>query len=352
MGKNKPSAIVAQIPQVQLGDWPTPVHPVDIDPKSGISPNIRLFVKREDISGRIYGGNKIRKLEVILAMAKRRWGDGRPQLLTIGAAGSHHVLATSLYGAQHNIDTHAVLTPQPMTNHVQTNLHWTHRLAASTWPCPWIPLVPWTGIRAWSAIRKHQQKSPLIIPAGGSSLEGVLGSMRLGLEIGQDIERGNIPMPDHIYVALGTGGTAAGLLLGARLAGVTSEIVAVRVVHRVWGHRHTVLRLAKTAARWLHRHEISPPSLAGLRVIHDHAGHGYGHPLGTTPSILDESLATEPTYTGKTLAACIRDLNADHTPRNVLFVHTANTRPPPPDILNAAVPPSLLALLRPTRTSP
>src|SRR5690606_39010549 len=82
--------LATRIPWLPIGDFPTPVEPLDL---GGATQGAELWVKRDDLSGRPYGGNKVRKLEFILADAKSR---GVERLITVGAVGSHHALATAL----------------------------------------------------------------------------------------------------------------------------------------------------------------------------------------------------------------------------------------------------------------
>ena len=97
------------VERVPLGSYPTPVEPIDD----------RLWVKRDDLTSAVYGGNKVRKLELFFAAAR---AEGKSRLLTLGAAGSHQVLATALFGAQNGFEVEAVLVPQPASEHGKENL--------------------------------------------------------------------------------------------------------------------------------------------------------------------------------------------------------------------------------------
>ena len=83
--------LLASLPWVSLGEWPTPVqHARGLGETHGLP---SFYIKRDDLSSRIYGGNKVRKLEFSLADALRR---GYNRVMTMGAAGSNHVLATAM----------------------------------------------------------------------------------------------------------------------------------------------------------------------------------------------------------------------------------------------------------------
>jgi D-cysteine desulfhydrase len=94
------------LPLEPLGEFPTPVHRVtDLERALGID---RLWIKRDDISAKTYGGNKIRKLEFLLAAAKETNCD---TVITFGGFGSNHALATSIYAKQLGLNCVAILTP-------------------------------------------------------------------------------------------------------------------------------------------------------------------------------------------------------------------------------------------------
>jgi len=197
--------LLSPLPRVTLGAWPTPVRAVEVD---GVPPG-RLWVKDEGAAGTVYGGNKVRKLEYLLASARER---GATELVTVGAAGSHHVLATALYGHTQGLRTHALLFSQPETAHARRNLGLTASQCATVHPCRWRWTLPFAAIAAWRAA--SSAGTPYYVPPGGSDVVGSLGWVHAGLEIGEAVGNGTLPEPDRIYVPLGTGGTAAGLLSG------------------------------------------------------------------------------------------------------------------------------------------
>jgi 1-aminocyclopropane-1-carboxylate deaminase/D-cysteine desulfhydrase-like pyridoxal-dependent ACC family enzyme len=311
-------ALAARVPWLPLGNFPTRVERVH-----GLAPSsVELWVKREDESGARYGGNKVRKLEFLLGEARAR-GDTR--LVTLGAIGSHHVLATAIYGREAGFAVDAVVFPQPPTDHVRAQLQ-AHADAGATLTrtrgYAGVPFALWRRRRAGAAM----------IAAGGSSPTGTFGWVSGALEILQQVASGELPAPDVIYVALGSCGTAAGLLLGLRgapnLPSVNAEIVAVRVVDRIVANERATRKLArKTEARLRDAGAEFPPRAIALRVEHRFFGRGYGH--GTAEGeravarAADAGIALEPTYTGKTMAALLADADAGRLDgKRVLFIDT------------------------------
>ena len=125
---------------------------------------------------------------------------------------------------------------------------------------------------------------PYLILPGGSVPLGCVGYVEAGLELGRQVAAGEMPEPSHVVVALGSGGTAAGLLLGLKLAGLRSRLVCVLVNDLTPVSAEGVARLARRTQRLIRRRSLGPPparvALRGsdLDLRTDWLGSGYGHP--------------------------------------------------------------------------
>src|SRR5258708_3043157 len=93
-----------------IGVYPTPVERLE---------KLGLWVKRDDLTNPLYGGNKVRKLERLIPYAIEH---GKNRIITVGAVGSHHVLATAVHASRAGLAVEAALVPQPRTDHVVENL--------------------------------------------------------------------------------------------------------------------------------------------------------------------------------------------------------------------------------------
>lgn len=307
----------AQLPRVSLGVWPSTVRQL----------SERLFCLDEGSCSPVYGGNKVRKLEHILGCAPEA-----SDVITVGAAGSHHVLATAIHSAAFGKRTHALLVPQPDTPHARATLRRSLPRCASLTPTT--PSRLRTTMRALSArLQRETGRPPLIVPIGGSSREGVFGWISGGLEIAAAVQSGALPKPARIFTALGSGGTAAGLLIGLRLAGLHSTVVGVRVVDRPLGDASAVHALAQAALHQLRRcgAAVPPLKLRGLRVVEDWREGGYGVVTPRVAAILPQAaalgLSAETTYTARCLGAALADQDTTSAPS--LYIQTMNTRPLP-----------------------
>ncbi len=318
----------AELARLDFATLPTPVERLDtLGEELGIP---ELWVKRDDRTGELYGGNKVRKLEYLLGEALEQ---GHSQAWTVGGIGSHHVLATCIYARQQGLQPAALHFPQPLTEHVRDNL----RALSTTRPeltlvgnRAQIPVeVIRTRVREWLA------RGPEVyyIPGGGSSATGVVGYVNAACELADQIEAGDLPAPDVIFVAAGTCGTVSGLLLGTELAGLDCEIVAVRVVDRLICNQPAILRLVRQTERRLQEAGVGDDievDTGRLTLLHDYFGEAYGTPTDAGLEAIDlverhTDFELEPTYTGKTFAALVDQLEArDLAERRVLYWHTLN----------------------------
>ncbi len=295
---------VRTLPRVVLTDLPTPVGRLDrLERATGIPD---LWIKRDDRSGPLYGGNKPRKLELLLGAARAH---GRRHVLTFGGIGTHHGIATAVCGRAAGLATTLVLIPQPVTPHVRACLLALHGLGAELH----LARGPVDAARIGLALlaRGRLRGEPMaLIPTGGTSVAGAIGYLNAGLELAGQVRAGLLPEPAAVFVALGTGGTVAGLLAGLRLGGLASRLVGVLVTDILPPSPHRLLRMARAClARFAADRPITL-SARDVEIERRFVGLGYGAPTdaGSTATRLlatHEGIALETTYTGKCLAALL-----------------------------------------------
>jgi 1-aminocyclopropane-1-carboxylate deaminase/D-cysteine desulfhydrase-like pyridoxal-dependent ACC family enzyme len=301
-----------------VGTYPTPVERLAALSRPGCD----LWVKRDDLTHPSYGGNKVRKLERILAEAKKR---GIRRLVTIGAAGSHHVLATTLFAGQAGIGVDAVLVPQPKTDHVVSNLRAFLGHDLQPFPAGSFAAVP------LALARRLFAKGVLYVPVGGSNVLGAMGYVDAARELAAQVRSGEMPEPDLIVVTLGSGGTAGGLAAGLAAEKMKTRVVAVAVATPVWAVAWIARRLARRCANQCGG---SASRAAGKLIIEARylgAGYGYPTPWGEHAREVahDVGLHVDPTYTAKTFAAAL-DLVALRRARTILYWHTLSSAPMAP----------------------
>lgn len=306
---------LARISRVSLGRFPTPVERIDV-PDAG-----ELHLKRDDLSSATLGGNKLRALEFLLGGI--RAGD---TVLTAGGLGSTHVLSTLHHARSLGAQAMAVRwwhEMNPVAERVDSR---TGELA--------VRLTDHGGpLRALAlAYLGRARGTAWWVPPGGSSPLGILGHVNAGLELAEQISRGELPPPGRVVVPLGTGGTAAGLALAFRLAGLDTEVVGARVVPRIAGNRWRVLRLAGATSRLIERHTgESLPRVTGerLRIVHDVYGGAYGRILPDAEMARamlerERGVRLDSTYSAKAFLAALAERR--RAPGAVLFWLTFDAR--------------------------
>lgn len=354
----------ARLPWVRLGEWPTPVERLPaLEPATGGG----LWVKRDDLSGPRYGGNKIRTLEALFGQARAA---GARAVWASGPYGSNHALATATYAREAGFEPGAILFPQPRTPAAVENLRATLALRPSV-----RALISVAGLPAAVGLQRLRTRCYVMVP-GGATPEGALGYVSAGLELALQVRAGAMPAPDRIVLPAGSNCTTAGLLVGLAVAarlgigfGIGAgeapppEVFAVRVTPWPVTARLRILGLARRTAALLARiggdPRLEPPPAelaARLCVVGGFLGRGYGRPTALGLDAIERfrragGPALDASYSGKAAAALFRRPRAGVT----LFWVTKNTRPLPElDAATLAEAPARLRrwLARPTVPPP
>ena len=314
--------LARQLPKIGLADLPTPVESKEL--RLG-EEAFQVSIKRDDLTGRLYGGNKVRKLEYLLHKARER---GAERIATFGTVGSNHALATALYARTLGYECTCFLSHQATTPTIARTLRL--HLANGT------EIVRYGGSRSSriETLRKHLwHRRAFLIPPGGSNWLGAVGFVAAGLELAAQIDAGEIAMPERLYVANGTMATAVGISLGLALAGLATEVHAVQVTEDFVSSPEAMRRLLDKTAFLLNRLDPSiPPDLTSRARYEFRTGY-LGDGYAKSNEVTDDAVALaseqlglqlETTYTGKAFAALLDDLG--DRGGNVLFWNTYNSR--------------------------
>ncbi len=293
---------------VALGHGPTPVRPLGRD----LVGDTEVWLKDESVYGDgDWGGNKVRKLEWIIPEAHRR---GTRTLFTVGGIGTHWGLAAALYGREHGLHTVLGLVDQPVDDHVRDQLARLRRSGAEIHRYR-DPRRLRLAAPALIAVRTlRDRRLPWYLPAGGSNPFGSLAYVETAFELAEQVRAGLLPEPATLVTAVGSGGTAAGLALGLRLAGLRTRVFGVVVNDAFPLTAPVIARLANRTADLLRSRgadlDVVPLEPTDVTMRGDWLGSTYGDPTPASTAAVEDglrhSLALEPVYTGKSLAA-IRD---------------------------------------------
>jgi L-cysteate sulfo-lyase len=212
-------AAIAQLPRLRLGKLPTPLDEMPRLAKSLSGPT--LLVKRDDLTGLASGGNKTRKLEFLVADALANDCDC---LITAGGPQSNHCRQTAAAAAIAGLDCHLVLggEPQPPRGNLLLDqllgatIHWTAKPRRNARLAELADELRAAGHR------------PAVIPVGGSTSLGAVGYVAAMFELVEQLDERGATI-DHLVFATSSGGTQAGIVLGARLAGFQGQVTAISI---------------------------------------------------------------------------------------------------------------------------
>jgi D-cysteine desulfhydrase family pyridoxal phosphate-dependent enzyme len=309
------------LPRIKIAHLPTPVE--FLPNLTGLFGGPKIYTKRDDQTGLAMGGNKARKLEFLLAEALTLSAD---TLITAGAAQSNHCRQTAAAAARCQLACILILIGDEPVNHT-ANLLLDDLFGAE---------VRWTRrehrdaeLEAAFQDTMANGRHPYLIPYGGSNPVGACGYMHAITELLEQWDETllNGSLPDWIILPSGSGGTQAGLVLGAKLFHYSGRILGISVDEHAGALKDRITRLATDAAEYLGMEE--PVAEPDVLVNSDYVGGGYGV---VGPAELEairtfarsEGLLLDPVYTGRAAAGMI-DLISKNTFRpdeSILFWHT------------------------------
>ena len=297
-------------PRVPLGIFPTPIQKLE-----NVSRllNTNVYVKRDDLTGIGLGGNKVRKLEFLLADAKEK---GAEVVFTTGGAQSNHAMLTAAAAGKLGMKAILVLKKRGVTERLGNQLL-EHLMGTDV---RFVDTDDYADIYAeMDRIGKGLGRPYYKIPCGGSNALGALGYVDCAREIaGQGLR------VDHLICAEGSGGTMAGLALGAKLCLPGTKVYGMMVDTDPFDE--ITPALMREAAALL---EITPDITPADYTLRDMCGPGYAiaSEAGNAAVSLmawQEGLFLDPVYTGKAFAGLVElaKEGAFGPEENVLFLHS------------------------------
>lgn len=285
----------------------------------------RIFIKRDDLTGLAFGGNKTRKLEYLLADAQDQ---GATHLITAGGIQSNHARQAAAAAQLGGMQAELVLTAPVDAPPLQGNYLLDRLLGAR---CHIVPDDANVTLKMdeIAADLRDQGERPYVIPVGGSNAVGALGYVGAMLELNAQLWEQSVNA-NWLYHAAGSGGTQAGIVLGAALYGAEYQVVGVAVSGTSDQKVERAFDLVNQTADLL---DVENP-VRRERLMSDdtQVGPGYGIPTAETLEAIQtlaqtEGIFLDPVYTGKAFAALLADvrsgkLTADDT---VVFLHSGGT---------------------------
>jgi len=314
-------------PQINLAKLPTPVQPLRrLSEKYGVE----LYVKRDDQSGIALSGNKIRKLEFVLADALAQKAD---TVITCGGAQSNHCRATAIAAAMLGLNCRLLLrTPDPSNPPPLEGNILLDRMAGAdiVWVTPDEYKQRDDLMANEAASLQSFGRKAYTIPEGASNALGALGYIRATEELVNDITTtlGGANRPCTIINAAGSGGTSAGLILGAKIFDVNARIAGVNVCD---DREYFVKAIGDICERAIVDYHLGVDfnRQRDIEIIDGYVGLGYALSQTEELELICEVARTEgifldPVYTGKAFYGMIQELKRDPKclGERIIFLHT------------------------------
>ena len=301
---------LADFPRVKLGLFPTPIHRLD---RVSSLLHTNVYIKRDDLTGVGLGGNKVRKLEFLLADAQQK---GAGLVFTTGGAQSNHAMLTAAAAGKLGMEAILILKQRGVTDRLGNQLL-EHLMGTEV---RFMDTDDYADIYAeMDRVGKERGVPYYKIPCGGSNALGTLGYVACAEEI-----RGQGMKFDHLVCAEGSGGTMAGLALGAKLFLPGTRVYGMMVDTDPFDV--ITLRLMREAAELL---EADLAVSGEDFTLRDLCGPGYAIPSEEGNAAVElmareEGIFLDPVYTGKAFAGLLQMARegAFREDDRVLFLHS------------------------------
>ncbi|MBL8228898.1 MAG: D-cysteine desulfhydrase family protein [Bryobacterales bacterium] len=316
--RNRAIARFEEIPRLALGHYPTPVEKLP-RLRAALGGGPKIYIKRDDYTGPGFGGNKVRKLEYMLAAAQ---SEGANAVITCGGEKSNHCRVTAALAARLGLECTLVLnggggSPKPAS------------LAVDEWFGAHVERVQGREERAprmeaVAAELRAKGRQPAIIPLGASTPLGAMGFVSAAAELAAQMDRHEWKL-DAIYFSSSSGGTHAGLTAGRALfLAPETELVGVSADDPSGSIQSTVESILLGVGE-----KLGFEMEGDIRVLDDYVGAGYGIESEAGREALElvartEGILLDPVYTAKAMAGLIDQIRKQRysESQSVLFWHT------------------------------
>lgn len=312
------------LPRFKLAEYPTPIHFLKTLTTAFDGPDI--YMKRDDLISLGMGGNKVRKLEFLIGEALEHRKD---TLVTAGGIQSNHCRLTAASARRAGLDCHLVLNGVPpdtpngnllLDNLFGAHIHYCDRKDRDSMLYQVADELAENG------------KKPYVIPVGGSNSTGTVGYVDAMFELEIQLKKMNLT-PEAIVFASSSGGTQAGLTLGARITGFKGQVLGISIDQVKTGTASFLPVLARTVNETAKRIDSGiAMTESDFSLDCNYLGAGYAVPGGLEfGAIRDlaryEGILLGPVYTARAMGALLDMIqkNVFKKDQSVLFWHTGGT---------------------------
>jgi D-cysteine desulfhydrase/L-cysteate sulfo-lyase len=313
----------ATLPRLRLAQLPTPLE--EGRRLSDALGGPRIYFKRDDLTGAGLGGNKVRKLEFVIG---RAMAEGADALVVCGGFQSNLARIAAAAGSRLGLEVVLVLGGEPGESRLPVgNLLLDHLYGVTVHTIDTTPRWDFgSAVEDVARDLRQRGKRPFVVPLGGSGPEGIAGYVSATEELLGQLRDMSL-RPSRLYVAVGSGGTYCGLLLGALNQDAPYRVVGISVSR---GREYLLEQLPGAAAAAAAALELPrAPATADLHLEDGYIGEGYGV---MTPGCREaialvartEGVLLDPVYSGKAMHALIDHVRSGRIgpQEQVVFLHT------------------------------
>lgn len=309
---------IESLPRIRFANLPTPLE--EMPRLSKVLGGPKIWIKRDDLTGLAFGGNKVRKLEFEMADAVKQGAD---VIVAGGIIQSNHALATAVAARRLGMNVVLLLRgeePQEYTG----NLLLDHIFGAEIRfiQAEWHESVEIT--RNVVEELKGKGYTPYVVPF--SSPLGSVGYINAVLELQEQTKRMNLKV-DCLVHAVGSGGTQAGIVVGNKALEIGIDIIGIATESDGDWLLNTTTQIADECARLLDLDMIVTRD--DVKILYDYVGEGYGMLDKKVKEIIKlvartEGIPLDPVYTGKAMAGLMDQVKQGHfkSHRDIVFLHT------------------------------
>ncbi len=312
--------------RIPLARIPTPLEKL---PGTSEHLGVEVWAKRDDLTGAELSGNKVRKLEFLFADARAQGAD---TVITCGGEQSNHCRATALAATRLGLRSVLLLrTADPARPPAATGNILLDRLAGAeiVWVTPDEYRRRDQLFEREAARLRAAGRRPYVIPEGGSNAVGSWGYVGCAAELVADLAA-LPPRPTTIVHACGSGGTAAGMVLGSRLAGLADAGIRVACVNVCDDRDYFAAVIDKICAEFTERYGLCRGAgAADIEIVDGYVGAGYAKSRPEELACMRDlarrdAIIVDPVYTGKAFYAITCELARDpgRFGERIVFLHT------------------------------
>lgn len=293
---------IDSLPRFPLAHLPTPLEELKALSRELTGPNI--LIKRDDQTGLALGGNKTRKLEFLLGAALAKGADA---LITLGAVQSNHCRQTAAAAAKAGLRCELILNgkkPEQANGNLLlneilgANLHWIERSQRAV------------KLQELDAQLRAQGRKPYLIPVGGSNGVGATGYVVAMLELAEQLRASGRRL-DHLLFGTSSGGTQAGIILGARIMGFRGQLHGLSIDKNDPEHfeyETEVAQIANDCAEYIG--SDVRVTRDDVKVVYGYKGEGYGVVGDLERDAIrlmarSEGIVLDPVYAGRAFGALV-----------------------------------------------